>query len=47
MMLVEEKKISLDDPVNQFLPSPPGKWKDITVHYFFNSLGYYDTLFSS
>jgi D-alanyl-D-alanine carboxypeptidase len=33
MMLVEEKKISLDDPINKFLPSPPDKWKGITIRH--------------
>jgi CubicO group peptidase (beta-lactamase class C family) len=31
LLLVEEGKISLDDPVNGFLPDPPAAWKDITL----------------
>jgi LysM repeat protein len=46
MILVEKKKITLDDPVNQFLPSPPGKWKDITVEENFGNLGNQTMTFS-
>jgi CubicO group peptidase (beta-lactamase class C family) len=31
MMLVEEGKVRLDDPVGKYLGKVPGKWKDITV----------------
>lgn len=31
MMLVEEGKISLDDPLTKFFPDAPPAWKDVTV----------------
>ncbi len=33
MMLVEEGKIDLDDPINKYLDGSPGIWKDITVRH--------------
>ncbi|HVH61118.1 MAG TPA: serine hydrolase domain-containing protein, partial [Candidatus Sulfotelmatobacter sp.] len=32
MMLVEEGKVGLDDPVKKYLPDAPAKWNDIKVH---------------
>ena len=31
MMLVEEGKIALDDPVSKFLPGAPAAWNDVTI----------------
>jgi CubicO group peptidase (beta-lactamase class C family) len=31
MMLVEEGKVSLDDPLTKFFPDGPAAWKDVTV----------------
>ena len=31
MMLVEEGKLSLDDPLTKFFPDAPATWKDVTV----------------
>lgn len=31
MMLVEQKKLALDDPVNKYLPQVPAAWHEITV----------------
>jgi D-alanyl-D-alanine carboxypeptidase len=33
MMLVEEGKISLDDPVSKYLDDSPGRWKKITIRH--------------
>jgi D-alanyl-D-alanine carboxypeptidase len=33
MMLVEEGKISLDDPVSKYLDGTPGRWKRITIRH--------------
>ena len=33
MMLVEEGKISLDDPVSKYLDGTPGEWKPITIRH--------------
>lgn len=33
MMLVEEGKISLDDPVSKYLDGTPGQWKRITIRH--------------
>ena len=32
MMLVEEGKVGLDDPISKFFPDAPETWKDIKVH---------------
>jgi CubicO group peptidase (beta-lactamase class C family) len=32
MMLVEEGKVGLDDPVKKYFPDAPGRWNDIKVH---------------
>jgi len=32
MMLVEEGKVGLDDPINKFFPDAPETWNDIKVH---------------
>jgi CubicO group peptidase (beta-lactamase class C family) len=32
MMLVEESKISLEDPLTKFFPEAPAAWKQVTVH---------------
>ena len=32
MMLIEEGKIGLEDPVSKYIPEAPAIWKDITVH---------------
>ncbi|MBC8064984.1 MAG: beta-lactamase family protein [Chlorobia bacterium] len=39
MMLVEERKLSLDDKINAHLPNPPDKWKDITLRNLLNHTG--------
>lgn len=31
MMLVEEGKVGLDDPLTKYFPSAPAKWKEVTV----------------
>jgi len=31
MMLIEEGKLSLDDPLSKFFPDAPATWKDVTV----------------
>ena len=31
MMLVEEGKVNLDDPISKYLPGTPASWKEITV----------------
>ncbi len=47
MMLVEEKKISLDDPINKFLSSPPDDWKSITIrHLLTHTAGFGDCPYS-
>lgn len=33
MMLVEDGKIALDDPISRFLPDTPPAWRDITVRH--------------
>lgn len=33
MVLVEEGKVRLDDPINRYLPSSPNQWKAITVRH--------------
>jgi D-alanyl-D-alanine carboxypeptidase len=33
MVLVEESKIKLEDPIAQYLPNSPEHWKDITVRH--------------
>jgi CubicO group peptidase (beta-lactamase class C family) len=33
MMLVEEGKVGLDDPVSKYFPEAPAAWKDITVRH--------------
>ena len=32
MMLVEEGKVGLDDPVKKYFPDAPARWNDIKVH---------------
>lgn len=32
MMLIEEGKIGLEDPVSKYIPDAPAIWRDITVH---------------
>lgn len=34
MMLAEEGKLKLDDPVGRYLPTPPESWKPITIRHF-------------
>lgn len=36
MMLVEEKSLSLDDPIHRFLPWLPGEWLGVTVRQLLN-----------
>ena len=31
MMLVEEGKVGLDDPIGKYLPGTPAAWKNVTV----------------
>ena len=33
MMLVEEGKMSLDDPISKYIPDAPAIWKDITIRH--------------
>lgn len=33
MLLVEDGKIKLDDPVSKYLPNTPESWKDVTVRH--------------
>lgn len=33
MLLVEDGKINLDDPVSKYLPDTPESWKDVTVRH--------------
>jgi CubicO group peptidase (beta-lactamase class C family) len=33
MLLVEQGKIRVEDPIAQYLPNSPGHWKDITVRH--------------
>jgi CubicO group peptidase (beta-lactamase class C family) len=33
MMLVEEGKLRLDDPLGLYLPNPPEAWKEVTVRH--------------
>jgi len=33
MLLVDQGKVRLDDPINQYLPSSPEQWKAITVRH--------------
>jgi len=36
LMLAEQEKLSLDDPLSRHLPYSPEHWKDITVHHLLN-----------
>ncbi len=36
LMLAEQGKLSLDDPISRHLPYSPAHWKDITVHHLLN-----------
>src|SRR5207244_330039 len=36
MMLVEEEKLSLDDPISRYLDNAPEAWKDVTVRHLLN-----------
>ncbi len=36
LMLAEQGKLSLDDPISRHLPYSPEHWKDITVHHLLN-----------
>ncbi|MCK5739081.1 beta-lactamase family protein, partial [bacterium] len=33
MLLVQEKKIALDDPIHQYLPNLPNEWLGVTVYH--------------
>jgi CubicO group peptidase (beta-lactamase class C family) len=33
MMLVEEGKLGLDDPITKYIPEAPGIWKGVTIHH--------------
>jgi CubicO group peptidase (beta-lactamase class C family) len=39
MLLVEEGKVRLEDPINTFLPGAPEKWKGITVRHLLTHTG--------
>jgi len=39
MMLVEEGKISLDDPLTKFFPEAPAAWKNVTVRHLLSHTG--------
>jgi CubicO group peptidase (beta-lactamase class C family) len=39
MMLVEEGKISLDDPLTKFFPEAPPAWKNVTVRHLLSHTG--------
>jgi CubicO group peptidase (beta-lactamase class C family) len=39
MMLVEEGKIGLDDPLTKFFPDAPAAWKDVTVRELLSHTG--------
>lgn len=46
MMLVEEGKVGLDDPVNKYFPDAPEAWKEIKIHNLLShtsGLGEYET----
>ncbi|HKW62674.1 MAG TPA: serine hydrolase domain-containing protein [Candidatus Acidoferrum sp.] len=46
MMLVEEGKVGLDDPIRKYLPDAPEAWNDIKVHNLLShtsGLGEYET----
>lgn len=46
MMLVEEGKISLEDPVSKFIPEAPELWKDIKIrHLLYQNSGLKDYAF--
>jgi CubicO group peptidase (beta-lactamase class C family) len=36
MMLVEEEKLALDDPISKHLDKTPDSWKDVTVRHLLN-----------
>jgi CubicO group peptidase (beta-lactamase class C family) len=39
MMLVEEGKLSLDDPLTKFFPEAPASWKNVTVRHLLSHTG--------
>jgi CubicO group peptidase (beta-lactamase class C family) len=39
MMLVEEGKLSLDDPLTKFFPEAPPAWKNVTVRHLLSHTG--------
>jgi D-alanyl-D-alanine carboxypeptidase len=39
MLLVEQGKVGLDDPINAYLPDPPDAWKGITVRHLLTHTG--------
>jgi CubicO group peptidase (beta-lactamase class C family) len=39
MLLVEDGKIKLDDPVSKYLPNTPESWKDVTVRHLLTHTG--------
>jgi len=39
MMLVEEGKLSLDDPLTKFFPNAPAAWKDVKVRHLLSHTG--------
>lgn len=46
MMLVEQGKLSLDDPVSKYIPEAPESWKDITIrHLVYQTSGLQDYAF--
>lgn len=36
MMLVEEEKLAIDDPISKYLDNTPDAWKDVTVRHLLN-----------
>jgi CubicO group peptidase (beta-lactamase class C family) len=36
MLLVEDRKVALDDPITKFFPDAPANWRDITVRHLLN-----------
>ena len=39
MMLVEEGKISLDDPLTRFFPDGPPAWKNVKIRHLLSHTG--------
>src|SRR5262249_43402593 len=39
MLLVEDGKLKLDDPISKYLPDTPEAWKDVTVRHLLTHTG--------